>query len=269
MANLNFQQPPRSIASSVLNNSRQSINGGNAIGNSAGAAGFVIGNSLSGHVTPTTGMFSQNSNNLAGANSIGGGGGGGNNTNNSFNSNNMPAQLSPNRSVQMPPGGGVGNIGGGLGLSVGGGLGQGNMGPAQQMSQRTSIFGQRTNFSDRRPIQGLGTMVSVVFSRTRTVNHKDHTRHVLIGILAKHGLVHAVERLWAAKRRRRRSQQLSLGVWRRQWYRSAVARSVRIPVAHERARQRLDATTVKLFATARQQTLRLVLSEHNYFRKSM
>lgn len=177
MANLNFQQPPRSIASSVLNNSRQSINGGNAIGNSAGAAGFVIGNSLSGHVTPTTGMFSQNSNNLAGANSIGGGGGGGNNTNNSFNSNNMPAQLSPNRSVQMPPGGGVGNIGGGLGLSVGGGLGQGNMGPAQQMSQRTSIFGQRTNFSDRRPIQGLGTMVSVVFSLISNANREPQRPH--------------------------------------------------------------------------------------------
>lgn len=209
MANLNFQQPPRSIASSVLNNSRQSNNGSNALGNNSGAAGFVIGNSLSGHVTPTTGMFSQNSNNLAGANSInnsvgGGGGGGNNNNNNSFNSNSMPAQLSPNRSVQMPPGGGVGNIGGGLGLSVGGGIGQGNMGPAQQMSQRTSIFGQRTNFSDRRPIQGLGTMVSV-FS---DLNGKSgpHTTHIPIGILAKHGLVHAVKGIRAAKWRWWRTQ---------------------------------------------------------------
>lgn len=185
MANLNFQQPPRSIASSVLNNSRQSNNGSNILGNNAGAAGFVIGNSLSGHVTPTTGMFSQNSNNIAGANSInnsvGGGGGVGNNINNSFNSNSMPAQLSPNRSLQMPPGGGIGNIGGGLGLSVGGGIGQGNMGPAQQMSQRTSIFGQRTNFSDRRPIQGLG-MVSVFSDLIG--ESEPHTTHIPIGILA-------------------------------------------------------------------------------------
>lgn len=154
MANLNFQQPPRSIASSVLN-SRQP--GG--VGSSSGG-GFVVGNSLSGHVTPTSGMFSQNSNSIGGANSINNSGGNSANNNSYSNSsNNMPAQLSPNRSVQMPGGGGVGNIGGGLGLSVGGG--SGNMGPAQ-MSQRTSIFGQRTNFSERRPIQGLGTMVRVL-----------------------------------------------------------------------------------------------------------
>lgn len=42
MANLNFQQPPRSIANS-------------SIGRSTG--GGFGGSSLSGHVTPTSGMF--------------------------------------------------------------------------------------------------------------------------------------------------------------------------------------------------------------------
>lgn len=43
MANLNFQQPPRSIASASL---------------SGRSTGFG-GTSLSGHVTPTSGMFPQ------------------------------------------------------------------------------------------------------------------------------------------------------------------------------------------------------------------
>lgn len=47
MANLNFQQPPRSIANSSLNN--------------RGVPGSFGGSSsLSGHVTPTSGMFQQN-----------------------------------------------------------------------------------------------------------------------------------------------------------------------------------------------------------------
>lgn len=45
MANLNFQQPPRSIANSSLNN--------------RGSSGFGA-NSLSGHVTPTSSMFQPN-----------------------------------------------------------------------------------------------------------------------------------------------------------------------------------------------------------------
>lgn len=45
MANLNFQQPPRSIANSSLNN--------------RGGSGFGA-NSLSGHVTPTSSMFQPN-----------------------------------------------------------------------------------------------------------------------------------------------------------------------------------------------------------------
>lgn len=53
MANLNFQQPPRSIANSSLNNR----SGGN-VGGSFVNTGV---NPLSGHVTPTSGMFQPNS----------------------------------------------------------------------------------------------------------------------------------------------------------------------------------------------------------------
>lgn len=62
MANLNFQQPPRSIANASLSN--------------RSASGFG-GASLSGHVTPTSGMFPQS------------------------NANYAPSQLSPNRNVQL------------------------------------------------------------------------------------------------------------------------------------------------------------------------
>lgn len=72
MANLNFQQPPRSIANSSLNN-RGGVPGSGYVG--AGS------NSLSGHVTPTSSMFQQNAN---------------------F------APLSPNRSGNMQLGGGLG-----------------------------------------------------------------------------------------------------------------------------------------------------------------
>lgn len=67
MANLNFQQPPRSIASVPLSN------------RSTGGFG---GNSLSGHVTPTTGMFPPNSSNYAP----------------------QQPQLSPNRNMQLSGG---------------------------------------------------------------------------------------------------------------------------------------------------------------------
>jgi len=62
MANLNFQQPPRSIAS-------QNLRGG----------GFST-NSLSGHVTPTSGMFPGSA---------------------GLTSSFTPQQLSPNRNLQM------------------------------------------------------------------------------------------------------------------------------------------------------------------------
>lgn len=48
MANLNFQQPPRSIANSSLSNR-------------GGSIGAAFGGAVnSGHVTPTSGMFQQN-----------------------------------------------------------------------------------------------------------------------------------------------------------------------------------------------------------------
>jgi hypothetical protein len=62
MANLNFQQPPRSIGS-------QNLRGG----------GFSTG-SLSGHVTPTSGMFPGSA---------------------GLTSSFTPQQLSPNRNLQM------------------------------------------------------------------------------------------------------------------------------------------------------------------------
>lgn len=69
MANLNFQQPPRSIASSSLS------------GRTTGGFGS---SSLSGHVTPTSGMFPPGGANFVPA---------------------QPPQLSPNRSAQLSVGG--------------------------------------------------------------------------------------------------------------------------------------------------------------------
>lgn len=64
MANLNFQQPPRSIANSSLSNRGSSI-------------GAAFGGAVnSGHVTPTSGMFQQNNAGFG-----------------------PPSQLSPNRSA--------------------------------------------------------------------------------------------------------------------------------------------------------------------------
>lgn len=101
MANLNFQQPPRSIASVPLSN--------------RSASGFGA-NSLSGHVTPTSGMFPQNSSNFT-------------------PSQQQQPQLSPNRNVQI------------------------SSNPVQLSTNgRSNIFAQRA-FADRRPIQGLGSMV--------------------------------------------------------------------------------------------------------------
>lgn len=64
MANLNFQQPPRSIANSSLSNR-------------GGSIGAAFGGAVnSGHVTPTSGMFQQNNAGFG-----------------------PPSQLSPNRSA--------------------------------------------------------------------------------------------------------------------------------------------------------------------------
>ncbi len=71
MANLNFQQPPRSIATTSLSNRN---------------SGSFGGSSLSGHVTPTSGMFPQ--------------------SNASYAPSQQP-QLSPNRSLQLSGNGGA------------------------------------------------------------------------------------------------------------------------------------------------------------------
>ncbi|GAB0088112.1 Regulator of gene activity [Sergentomyia squamirostris] len=109
MANLNFQQPPRSIASASL------------AGRSTGSFGA---NSLSGHVTPTSGMFPPGS----GASSYG-------------QSQQQPPQLSPNRSAQQQ-----------LSSASVGGV------PPQMSNSSRTLFGQRA-FADRR-MAGLGGPMS-------------------------------------------------------------------------------------------------------------
>ncbi|XP_049304490.1 regulator of gene activity isoform X5 [Bactrocera dorsalis] len=105
MANLNFQQPPRSLANTSM------------AGRTTGGFG---GSSLSGHVTPTSGMFPTDKKivydiSLGGAN---------------YGQTQQP-QLSPNRNAQ---------------LSVGG--------PALSRGGRANIFGQQT--FERRAMQALG-----------------------------------------------------------------------------------------------------------------
>lgn len=128
MANLNFQQPPRSIANSSLNN-RSAGNvgiGGNVgvgVGVGVGVAGAFVSagaNSLSGHVTPTSGMFQP--------------------SNAGFGS-----QLSPNRSNNVQLGGVFSQN---LGSSVSSNSGNAN-------PNRSTLL---RSITDRR-MQGIGPMV--------------------------------------------------------------------------------------------------------------
>lgn len=129
MANLNFQQPPRSIANAALT------------GRTTGGFG---GSSMSGHVTPTSGMFQTGKSRQKHmyyiflicfffflcadfATSYPGAANYGQQTQ-------QPPQLSPNRNAQ---------------LSVGG--------PALSSGNRNAnLFGQRP-FVERRAMQGLGS----------------------------------------------------------------------------------------------------------------
>ncbi|XP_022217925.2 regulator of gene activity isoform X3 [Drosophila obscura] len=104
MANLNFQQPPRSIANAAL------------AGRTTGGFG---GSSLTGHVTPTSGMFQTGAANYGQTQQ---------------QQPQQQPQLSPNRNAQ---------------LSVGG--------PALSSGSRNAnLFGQR-QFVERRAMQGLGS----------------------------------------------------------------------------------------------------------------
>ncbi|XP_034664353.1 regulator of gene activity isoform X1 [Drosophila subobscura] len=111
MANLNFQQPPRSIANAAL------------AGRTTGGFG---GSSLTGHVTPTSGMFQTDfANSYPGAASYGQA---------QQQQPQQQPQLSPNRNAQ---------------LSVGG--------PALSSGSRNAnLFGPR-QFVERRAMQGLGS----------------------------------------------------------------------------------------------------------------
>lgn len=116
MANLNFQQPPRSLANSALNS-----RGGASVGNAFGAP-----NSISGHVTPTSGMFQPNNAGFG-----------------------PQSQLSPNRNVQL------GGMYSNQPLSA-------NNNANTNQQGRANIFGQRT-MNDRRPMHGLAPMVTIFF----------------------------------------------------------------------------------------------------------
>lgn len=143
MANLNFQQPPRSIASASL---------------SSRSSGGFGGSSLSGHVTPTSGMFPQSNTNYAPS---------------------QQPQLSPSRSVQL----------------------SGNSGGPPQISNsgRTSIFGHRA-FADRRPMQGLGSMVRIKCALLHIAISIVYFRFFICHRAVIDGLVYAVKRLRRTKR---------------------------------------------------------------------
>lgn len=114
MANLNFQQPPRSLANSALNN-----RGGASVGSA-----FAGANSISGHVTPTSGMFQPNNAGFG-----------------------PQPQLSPNRSAQLG------------GVYSNQPLAPNNNANTNQQG-RANLFGQRA-MNDRRPMHGgLPPMVS-------------------------------------------------------------------------------------------------------------
>lgn len=138
MANLNFQQPPRSIANSSINN-----RGGSFVGSGT--------SSLSGHVTPTSGMFPQSNASFA-----------------------TQSQLSPNRSGSVQLSGGFGqtlgnNSSGGAGSAVGG----------NTQSARTNLFGQRL-IADRRQMPSLGPAVSSVPKHTLSILRHCTTDNLLI-----------------------------------------------------------------------------------------
>lgn len=120
MANLNFQQPPRSIPNASLSGRNTS-----SFGNST----------LSGHVTPpTSGMFPPSSNFAQ----------------QQQQQQQQPPQLSPNRSAQLSGiGGGGGSLGGGIGIGP----------PHMPGNTRQNLFGGQRAFTDRRSMPGIGPMV--------------------------------------------------------------------------------------------------------------
>uniref|UniRef100_A0A182VS32 NOT2/NOT3/NOT5 C-terminal domain-containing protein n=1 Tax=Anopheles minimus TaxID=112268 RepID=A0A182VS32_9DIPT len=145
MANLNFQQPPRSIPSSVSLSGRGGGGGGgggnsSVVGGGAGAFGSSALAGAGGHVTPTSGMFPS----VVGA---GGGPFGQNATTPSQQQSNQSsssvAPLSPSSnggSGNPRPGGGSGVMGGTSGPNGGGAAGLASNGPnsSQQQSQLSS-----------------------------------------------------------------------------------------------------------------------------------
>ncbi|XP_053697874.1 regulator of gene activity isoform X1 [Sabethes cyaneus] len=181
MANLNFQQPPRSIPSSASLSGRGGTAGG-------------FGSSLSGHVTPTSGMFptaatgagsfgtsqpphsqqqQQQQPGQQGQQSTGQGG------------QNQPPQLSPSTAGARNGGNGGGASSGGTsnGGSVVGGssanpatssastngsqqqLPSSNSSASSGANARNSLFGGQRGFADRRPMPGLsGTTMSNMVS---------------------------------------------------------------------------------------------------------
>ena len=116
MANLNFEQPPRSIANASLNTR-------------GGSGGGLSSTTLTGHVTPTSGMFSGSS------------------TSTSTTAN--TSVIGPN----VYPGG----------TSSGGVQPAGHQPQQQQLSPMGSrgLFGQRA-FTDRRTMPALGSVLTLI-----------------------------------------------------------------------------------------------------------
>uniref|UniRef100_A0A675B3N0 NOT2/NOT3/NOT5 C-terminal domain-containing protein n=1 Tax=Anopheles darlingi TaxID=43151 RepID=A0A675B3N0_ANODA len=167
MANLNFQQPPRSIPSSVSLSGRGG-GGGGVVGGSGvvGTGGAFVSAGLSGgggggHVTPTSGMFAPS---VVGA---GGGGGGGGAFGPGAPSSQQPSQQGQS-AVSVAPlspstngaggrsGGSIGGvpIGGGLSGGSGGANGSGGLGgsnsngpsnPQQQLPSSNAVSGGGRN----------------------------------------------------------------------------------------------------------------------------
>ncbi|XP_058117995.1 regulator of gene activity [Anopheles ziemanni] len=197
MANLNFQQPPRSIPSSVSLSGRGGGGGGGSSSVVGGSAGGAFGGSAlsGGHVTPTSGMFPS----VVGG-SVGGGGPFGQSAPSQQQSNQSSssvAPLSPSTNGGNPRSGGATGIMGGGNGGVGGGLASNgpSSGQQQQLSssnaasgggRSSNLFGgggqQRGGvgagvgaggaggFADRRTLSGLGgtsmsNMVSFMQSR--------------------------------------------------------------------------------------------------------
>lgn len=171
-----------------------------------GGSNILSGTSLSGHVTPTSAMFQPNSAGFG-----------------------TQSQLSPNRGGNVQLSGGFGQSLSGAGTGT---VGSGNA----NVPGRTGLFALRS-MNDRRQMPSLGPGVSAKHPLTH-----QHRRSLILSPVFPdvRGLFHAIKRVRCSK------QQLSFCVRQQRHGDAAAARSLRVSVADERARQRLDAAVQHL-----------------------